>query len=251
MEEGRVTTFLDDSHSQKRRSLGDLASRTETCVEFATKRRRYGSVDSFISQKRDEMGESPGWLPSKGQMVRDMRRIFGAGWAKKRGRGKKARGETGEESVIAPGLTVPPNAATLLQPSHRPTMLCPEMERSILKEISFFENRFGTNLITPTLIESLANMQILSNLPNTNLGNCDLAKVLKQLRSVQKPGWMRSFLHRHKDALKPTIRRRALERHKAAKLQVELVMSHFRNVYQEEALAQLQSSMARSGKILN
>ena len=46
------------------------------------------------------------------------------------------------------------------------------------------------------------------------------------------------------------IRRRALKHHKAAKHQIEMVVVHFRNVYQVEALAQIQRYAARTGRIV-
>lgn len=47
------------------------------------------------------------------------------------------------------------------------------------------------------------------------------------------------------------MRRRALEKHKAVKHQIELVLAHFRNVYQAEAYAQIQRHMALTGENLD
>ena len=53
--------------------------------------------------------------------------------------------------------------------------------------------------------------------------------------------WIRSFLNHHTAVVRRKSPRRVLETYKAAKHQIELVLCHFRNAYQAEAIAQIQS----------
>eukprot|EP00171_Calliarthron_tuberculosum_P021960 IDg21960t1 len=164
-----------------------------------------------------------------------MRRIFGANWAALRGGGGRARGGGKRAAQNAPGLTVPHDAQLLLHPCNRPTALSPEMEKRILYSLVHFEKAFGTGIVTPILIESLASMEIMSILPSSNdlvsgvvsssteQYSRHMSSILNQLQTVKRPGWMRSFLSRHKSEVRKVVRRRALERHKAGKHQVELV----------------------------
>ena len=59
---------------------------------------------------------------------------------------------------------------------------------------------------------------------------------------------MRSFLKRHKDQINYSTKK-ALEIHKAAKHQIELVLSHFRNVYHAEVLAMIQVQRKRDNQL--
>ena len=67
---------------------------------------------------------------------------------------------------------------------------------------------------------------------------------------MEKISWIRSFLNRHKAVVRKKSQRRALETYKAAKHQIELVLRHFRNVYQAAAKAQIQRHVAKTGSIV-
>lgn len=75
-----------------------------------------------------------------------------------------------------------------------------------------------------------------------------LAMINRQLRAVSSHEWKRSFFRRNKHIVRRTTRKRALEKHKAAKHQPELVLTHFRNPFHAEVLAQIQWYIARSGE---
>lgn len=63
---------------------------------------------------------------------------------------------------------------------------------------------------------------------------------LRKLNYIGKYRRVRSFLHRHISRIRQSVARRALERQKSAKHQVELVLAHLRNVYATEALCKIQ-----------
>ena len=73
--------------------------------------------------------------------------------------------------------------------------------------------------------------------------------MLSKLHSVGTPGWLRSFLQRHKSKIHQSTRKRALEIRKTAKNQVELVLYHFRNVYDAELMAMIQRNMVLSDSL--
>lgn len=65
----------------------------------------------------------------------------------------------------ATGLEIPESPEHLLRPHARPTTLSAAMEKRVVQSLNEFELKFGTALITPTLIESIANHEILSTFP--------------------------------------------------------------------------------------
>ena len=238
---GRIPgLILDERVHKKRRVSGDPKERTKACVHYVKNHEVYESVVDFVSCYIPSDGKST-WRPSRSQMSRDMISIFGRDW----------RMKIKNQTIMIP--TVPEDC---LEPSHRPTILSAGMEKRIIHSLSQFENRFGTGIVTPLLIESVASYEVLAQLPELHVTG-DIASlwksndvqnrinvVLRQISSVSKEGWMRSFLKRHKTEIRRSIHRRALERHKAAKHQIELVLTHLRNMYQAEALAQIQRKMA-------
>ena len=256
---GKVPDSPLDKRKSKTRRVGDLAARAETCEEFGENPDQYRSIDVFISAVR-ERGGIDGWYPSKGQMSRDMRRLFGDDWTRKRGRGGRARADGASNAKTAPGLITPIQAALLLEPNRTPTALSSLMEYRVVESIRDFEKRFGTGIVTPILIQSLAIHEVLSQLPELQseddvnslllLGSTQnrVSVVMRQLASVSRKTWLRSFLTRHKSIVRKIRPYRSLERHKAAKHQIELVLCHLRNVYQAEALIQIQRHIARAGQ---
>lgn len=193
-------------------------------------------------------------------MSRDMSTNFGRGWAARRGSG--GRGVAGGKFTAhnAPGLVMPCNAQYFLEPNRKPTALSSLSEQKVLVVLDQFEQKFGAGIITPVFISSVARIEVLSQLPELEDGSNiaelwesngvqgKLNVMIRQLLSVSRESWLRSFMNRHKNLLRRVERRRALEKHKASKHQFELVLSHFRNVYQVEALSQIQRHMARTGE---
>lgn len=242
--------------AKRRRIAGDPANRASACKEFAENPRTYRSLKVFVEEYGAHIGEGE-WRPSKSQMARDMVTIFGKDWAARRGGGGRARGGGKQGMSTAPGLTMPDDGRYKLEPSHHPTTLSSAMEHRVIEQIRSFEVKFGTSIITPILIESLAMHEVLRQLPNASQlsassdGNDDVELqnvmnvVHRQLKSVSSNIWVRSFLHRHKRIVRRTSCSRALEQHKAAKHQPELVLAHFRNLFHAEALAQIQRHVAR------
>ena len=84
-------------------------------------RAQYPSVDKFVATKRQKRAEPNVWQPSKAQMVRDMRTIFGTDWAARRGGGERGRGGCRLNAETAPGLCIPENARKPLHSSNRPS----------------------------------------------------------------------------------------------------------------------------------
>eukprot|EP00171_Calliarthron_tuberculosum_P010062 IDg10062t1 len=70
------------------------------------------------------------------------------------------------------------------------------------------------------------------------------------LETVRTKVGCEALWKRHKSTVRRTVRRRALEQHKAAKHQVELVLAHFRSVYQAEAFAHIQREIS-NGRTLS
>ena len=247
------------SMNKKRRIAGDPRKRAAACKAFAENPYMYRSLKLFVEAHR-QSAEDGAWKPSKSQMARDMSTIYGAGWPARRGGGGRARGGGKAAAATAPGLVTPADSWLMLEPSHHPTTLSSAMENHLIQSLRSFEQRFGSNIITPVLIESLAMNKVLAQIPSN--GNQQQAGdmltegalqnvinvVLRQLASVSSSEWVRSFLRRNKYAVRRTSRKRALEQHKAAKHQPELVLAHFRNLFQAEALAQIQRHIARTGQ---
>lgn len=85
-DEGRIPESPIVSRRTKRKSLsGAVKGRADACVEFALDRESFKSLDIFVSKKKRANADGS-WCPSKGQMVRDMKKIFGDDWAARRGR---------------------------------------------------------------------------------------------------------------------------------------------------------------------
>ena len=194
------------SKVRKRRYDGlDSNYRAAACCKFAAKRAEFRSIDSFVQRKREEACDRNAWCPSKGQMVRDMRTIFGSDWASKRGGGGRGKGGGRSGAERAPGLEIPSNPELLLRPFQKPTILSKRMENDIVKTLNRFELQFGVGIITAELIKSIATEVILSSSSRIkdNIANesywrkpenqhC-INNVLTQLKSVGKNGWLRNF----------------------------------------------------------
>ena len=77
-----------------------------------------------------------------------------------------------------------------------------------------FEKEFGSSIITPVLIESVTIHHILSQIPSiagTVAGKVVICNGVdenavnvehRQLQTVPRPSWMRSFLLRHSSSIK-------------------------------------------------
>lgn len=74
------------SHGQKRIRPSGVSERAQAYAEFAVERIRFSSIGEFLREKCEESVDIVEWQPSKDQMVRDIRRMFGRYWAAKRGR---------------------------------------------------------------------------------------------------------------------------------------------------------------------
>eukprot|EP00171_Calliarthron_tuberculosum_P023275 IDg23275t1 len=228
-----------------RRNFGDPVKRAAACVEFAENPASHRSIDAYVDYRR-LLAQDGDWKPSKAQMSRDMNSIFGKAWSKKR------RADT--NTLIAPS-----HPHYFLEPNHKPSVLSRALEHRIVASLRTFEERFGIGIVTETLISSVAMFEILSHHPESigatnaeSLGayQNEVNVAFRQLGHISKPGWIRSFLQRHKESIRKTVRKRALEQHKAAKHQIELVLAHLRNVYQAEALAQIQRHMVKTNNVV-
>lgn len=71
-----------------------------------------------------------------------------------------------------------------------------------------------------------------------------------QLKYISEPRWIRSFLKQNTH-INRYHRKRPLEEQKAAKYEVKLVLAHFRNVYQAEALCQIQQRVGQTGVVMD
>ena len=197
------------------------------------------------------------WKSSPAQISRDMSKIFGKDWSKRRMGGGRGRddGRIGERNTS--GLAVPEFGHLKLMPNRKPTTLLPCMENRIINSLKCFEKSFGCGIITPVLIKSIAIHEILGQLPEGNyesdsfrsISSSAINIVIRQLSSVKKISWICSFLNCHKAVVRRKSQRRALETYKEAKHQIKPVLCHFKNVYQAEAIAQIQRHLARTGNM--
>ncbi len=71
-------------------------------------------------------------------------------------------------SGSVPGLVMTENAMHLLKPGHTPTELPSAMEQQVLRVLRKVEDRYGTSILTSTLIESITMQHILAQLPKMN-----------------------------------------------------------------------------------
>ena len=214
--------------SRRQRISKNVSQRVAACAKLARVRVDYSSIMDFIRKQR-VASHNGDWHTSKGQMVRDMRTLFGRDWAIRRGGGGRGHSGGRRNGQSAPGLVIPKNAEDLLRPCHRPTMLSPLMEKGILEGLYTFECNFGIGIVTPVLIVSLAVEEVLSALPNLNTvtdmrgmwnsteSRHTINTALERLNTVHHTGWIRSFLNRHKTRVRNVVRARALEQHKASK----------------------------------
>lgn len=159
--------------------------------------------------------------------------------------------------MAAPGLDdAPADDSSELNAHGHPTALDADTERAVLTTLARFEQRFGTGVVTTNLIVQVAIYCVMAQLPEVHAGidafsvwskgatQNVLNTVLRQLAHVNGEGWLRSFQRRHRAKLRKVTARRPLEHYKAGKLQPEMVLVHLRNVFQAEALAQIQRRMA-------
>lgn len=148
----------NQSTSRGKRGLRayEREQRTAACLEFAVETTRYTSINDFVFKKRRKEGIISEWKPSKGQMIRDMKKIFGPNRPSKRGAKR-----------VTSKLTIPENVNTILQSSgsqlfYRELRI---MERNIIKGLKSFETEFGLGAMRPNLIASIASMEIIQCLP--------------------------------------------------------------------------------------
>eukprot|EP00171_Calliarthron_tuberculosum_P006231 IDg6231t1 len=82
-----------------------MEKRADACVQFGT-RTEYSSIDEFVARKGRDAVDAFKLRPSKAQMVRDMRSIYGKDWPARRSGGVQVHsgGRTSAES--APGVSV-------------------------------------------------------------------------------------------------------------------------------------------------
>ena len=125
--------------SKRRRLASDCGSRADACYEFAVERSTYKSIDDFIRKKRNESTSTSAWQPSKAQMSRDMRAIFGENWAQLRGGGGRGRCGGIRNTIIATGLDIPSDPASFLKPCSKPTVLTVNAENQVIESIKDFE----------------------------------------------------------------------------------------------------------------
>lgn len=184
---------------------------------------------------RPEDGE---WRPSKSQMSRDMKTLFGSGWTSRRGSG--GRVASGKSAMHGnPGLTFPENARHLLEPNRKPTTLTSLAEHKVLQGLNMFEEKFGCGIITHVLFSSVAQAEVLAQLPELSEGS-DVAQlwssehvqsklnmIIGQLQSICQELWLKSFMNRHKNVLRKVERYRALEQHKAANTRLNWFLATF------------------------
>lgn len=109
--------------------------RGQSCYLFAKNPDQYRSLISFVTVQREEASEYE-WKPSKSQMGRDMRTLFGADWSEQRGSsghgcGSGGRGYGGGEirAQNTSGLTMPKNAEYLLKTCRTTITLSALIER--------------------------------------------------------------------------------------------------------------------------
>lgn len=153
---GRIAgTPVDNRLRKKRRSTEFVVLRVEACKDYAESRSQFRSIESFISHRKG-IAVDDEWKPSKGQMVRDKRALFGKDWPALRGGGGNRSNRWEEKAESAPGLTIPSDAVYLLEPSCRPTFLSGRMEEEIISTIVYFQEQFGVGIVTPMLIQSVA-----------------------------------------------------------------------------------------------
>ena len=105
---------LNSIRLKRRRCTSNQESRANACCEFAPGRTVFRSLEEFVKRKRREIASAMAWRPSKGQMVRDMRKIFWDDWAIRRVGGGGGRGSGIKNAENASGLEIPENPAALL-----------------------------------------------------------------------------------------------------------------------------------------
>ena len=74
-----------------RRLAGDIYSLAAACAEFASSPKAYRSIDALVAYRQNNATANE-WLPNKGQMLRDMNKIFGADRPSRRGASGRGRG---------------------------------------------------------------------------------------------------------------------------------------------------------------
>lgn len=89
-------------------------------------------------------------------MSRDMKTIYGKRWSPKRGSGGSELGGGRMRAENTIGLYKRVDAHLHLESAHKQTVLSQSMEIHILRSLQEIENRFGTSVITPVIIECVA-----------------------------------------------------------------------------------------------
>ena len=155
MADGRIPISSPSGPSkQQRRRAREWERRTEAFIEYAQGSTRLKSINDFVCAKRERVENENEWVPSKGQIVCDMRTIFGYDWPKRR----KLIGNANRSEYSS--LSIPNNVMNILKQSGRPTILSLNVETRVIRTLNEFEEKFETVIITPVLITSAASMEI-------------------------------------------------------------------------------------------